>query len=29
MILAPGFGRVFVSKTDEDLESVARDVAPG
>jgi hypothetical protein len=25
MILAPSFGRVFVSKTDEDLEFVSRD----
>jgi len=28
MILAPSFGRVFVSETDEDLEFVARDPAP-
>jgi hypothetical protein len=28
MVLAPSFGRVFVSKPDEDLEFVARDVPP-
>lgn len=28
MILAPGFGRVFVSKTDEDLEFVSRGAPP-
>ncbi len=28
IILAPGFGRVFVSKTDEDLEFVAREAPP-
>ena len=28
MILAPSFGRVFVSIPDEDLQFVARDVSP-
>jgi hypothetical protein len=28
MVLAPSFGRVFVSRPDEDLEFVARDIAP-
>ncbi len=28
MILAPSFGRVFVSKPDGDLKFVAREVAP-
>lgn len=28
MILAPSFGRVFISEADEDLEFVGRDVPP-
>lgn len=28
MVLAPSFGRVFVSRPDEDLEFVARDIPP-
>ena len=28
MILAPSFGRVFISKADEDLEFVSRDAPP-
>jgi hypothetical protein len=28
MVLAPSFGRVFISEADEDLEFVARDAPP-